>query len=102
MQNRERAARKNLSRSASNTKKKTPETKGEAVTKKVITATGKDWMEGLPAPAQRALTGAGITTLKKLSSFTAADLLALHGFGPSSIPKVRELLYAKGWKLKGD
>jgi hypothetical protein len=50
----------------------------------------------LVAPARRALEGAGIKTLAQLSRRTEAELLALHGFGPSSLPKLRAALAERG------
>lgn len=46
----------------------------------------------LGAPALRALANAGITRLKDLTHWTEADLLRLHGIGPSAIPKLRQAL----------
>jgi len=46
----------------------------------------------LTAPARRALEGAGITSLKKLSTYTEAEILALHGMGPTTMPKLRKAL----------
>jgi hypothetical protein len=37
------------------------------------------------APARRALEGANLTTLAKLSKKSEAQLLALHGMGPNAI-----------------
>lgn len=54
----------------------------------------------LGAPARRALDNAGITTLKKLSTYTEEQLLALHGMGPSSIPKLKIELKKEGLKFK--
>lgn len=47
------------------------------------------FMDGLGAPARRALEGAGITTLAKLARTPEAQLLKLHGMGPASIPKLQ-------------
>lgn len=55
----------------------------------------------LPAPACRALAGIGVKTLKQLTRYSAADLLELHGMGPSSIPKINAALKKSGMKLKG-
>jgi hypothetical protein len=52
------------------------------------------------APARRALEGAGITTLSKLSRQTESSLLQLHGIGPSALPKLKAALAAKGLSLK--
>jgi len=48
----------------------------------------------LSAPAQRALQIAGINDLKKLSKYTAEEILSLHGIGPGSIPKLKKALIA--------
>jgi uncharacterized protein YdhG (YjbR/CyaY superfamily) len=53
-------------------------------------------MAKLSAPAQRALEGAGIRTIGDLSARTEVELLALHGFGPSSIQTLRKELAAAG------
>ena len=50
----------------------------------------------LAAPARRALENKGINTLRQLSNFSEKELLALHGLGPGSIPKLRERLLAEG------
>lgn len=49
----------------------------------------------LGAPAVRALMNAKITTLTKLATYTEKEILALHGMGPSSIPKLRAALKKK-------
>ena len=54
----------------------------------------------LGAPARRALESNGITTLQKLSEFTEAELLKLHGLGPSTIPKLRTALRNAGLNFK--
>ncbi len=46
----------------------------------------------LGAPARRALEGQGITTLKKLSTFSKKEILALHGMGPASLPILENAL----------
>lgn len=50
----------------------------------------------LAAPARRALENAGIKTLRQLAQKSEADILKLHGMGPSSIPKLRTALQAEG------
>ena len=52
------------------------------------------------APAQRALEGAGITSLKQLTKVTEAELSQLHGMGPNALGKLREALKAKGLSFK--
>lgn len=53
----------------------------------------------LPAPARRALENAGVTTLSRLAKLNERELLALHGMGPASLPKVEQLLSARGLRL---
>lgn len=62
----------------------------------------KPIFEGLSRPALGALAEAKITTLKKLAQKTERDLLALHGFGPASLPVIRKILKAKGLALKAE
>lgn len=50
----------------------------------------------LAAPARRALENAGIKTLQQLAQKCEADILNLHGMGPSSIPRLRDALKAEG------
>jgi uncharacterized protein YdhG (YjbR/CyaY superfamily) len=50
----------------------------------------------LVAPARRALEREGINTLLQLSKYSEGEILELHGMGPSTIPKLRSALKAKG------
>jgi HEAT repeat protein len=50
----------------------------------------------LPQPAQRALLAEGIRTPRDLARWRLADLLALHGIGPSAVPVLREALRQEG------
>jgi len=61
-----------------------------------------NFMSVLSAPARRALESEGIKTIKQLSKYSEKDLLALHGFGPSSIPKLKQVLVSEGLKLKNN
>ncbi|HTI61568.1 RNA polymerase alpha subunit C-terminal domain-containing protein [Mucilaginibacter sp.] len=54
----------------------------------------------LSAPAQRALRNSGILTPQQLATFTEKDVLKLHGVGPGSLPKLRELLKQQGLSFK--
>ncbi|MGF6846443.1 uncharacterized protein YdhG (YjbR/CyaY superfamily) [Chitinophaga sp. W3I9] len=56
----------------------------------------------LAAPARRALESKGIRTVQQLSKFSEADILALHGMGKSSLPKLRNALKEKGLSFKGE
>lgn len=51
---------------------------------------------GLSQPARRALTAAGVTTLEDLTRWREAELLALHGVGPSALKVLRPALAAAG------
>lgn len=50
----------------------------------------------LSAPAERALTGAGIKNLKQLSRFSEKQISELHGIGPNAIKELRRALKANG------
>ncbi len=54
------------------------------------------FMADLSAPTFRALQHEGLTTLKKLSTRTEKEVLALHGIGPASMPTLRSALKAAG------
>ncbi len=58
------------------------------------------FMQILSAPAMRALEQANIKTIKQLSKKTEQELLSLHGFGPSSIKKLKPILKEAGLSLK--
>ncbi|MCW7468653.1 helix-hairpin-helix domain-containing protein [Leptospira kanakyensis] len=60
-----------------------------------------NFLSFLGVPAQRALIRElGISKLEDLSRYTKKDLLRLHGFGPSSLPKLEAELTKRGiqWK----
>lgn len=57
-------------------------------------------MPSLAKPAQRALEAAGIKQLRDLTGWRAADLLALHGLGPSALERLRVALEARGLAFK--
>jgi len=52
------------------------------------------------APAMRALTAAGITTLRQLTRMSAEELSQLHGMGPNALGKLRAALEAQGLSFK--
>ncbi len=58
------------------------------------------FVEGLSAPARRALQAAGVTSVKALAKFREREILALHGMSSSSLPKLRAALQAAGLALK--
>ena len=56
----------------------------------------------LAAPAQRALAGAGLTSLQALSKVTEAEVKQLHGIGPNALQALRLSLAAKGLAFAGE
>jgi len=69
-----------------------------------VTAKRSDQSESdLPAklsqPAQRALAGAGIKSLKQLTRFNEAEIKKLHGIGPNAMKQLHEALTAKGYSF---
>jgi predicted RecB family nuclease len=56
----------------------------------------------LSAPARRALENNGIKTIKQLAKFSEAGIMAFHGMGKSSIPKLRDALKEQGLSFKND
>ncbi len=56
--------------------------------------------EKLGAPAKRALANARISSLAILAQHTEAEILALHGIGPGSLPALRAALQAAGLKFR--
>ena len=55
-----------------------------------------DFLSRLGGPARRTLENSGITTAQKLSTFTEKEILALHGMGSASLPKLRAALQEVG------
>ena len=56
----------------------------------------------LSAPARRALQNAGIRTLQQLSLWSEDRILALHGIGPASMPKLRQALKMEKLSFRHD
>jgi hypothetical protein len=54
------------------------------------------------APARRALEAAGIASAEVLSTWSEAEVLALHGMGPASLPALRAALKAAGLAFRKD
>ena len=62
-------------------------------------STGSDPNSDFPklaAPAQRALAGAGIHTLKQLSKYSEKQIKELHGIGPNAFKTLRAALKEQG------
>ena len=55
-----------------------------------------EWPRGLAAPAQRALSAAGLTRLEQVSKLREDEVRSLHGMGPSAIDMLRKALAARG------
>jgi hypothetical protein len=53
-------------------------------------------LPSIGAPATRALTAAGLTTLEAVAAVPERDLAALHGVGPIALAKLREALADHG------
>jgi hypothetical protein len=60
----------------------------------------RDVLPELVAPARRALIKQGIVSLSKLSRYSEIEILALHGIGPSSMPKLKLALKESGLAFK--
>jgi hypothetical protein len=56
----------------------------------------------LGAPAERALTNAGIRNLKQLTKFTEAEIKQLHGVGPNALGKLSQALAERGLSFAKD
>ena len=61
-----------------------------------------DELPKIGAPATRALAGIGVTEIRQLADHTAAELLALHGFGPRALRILQEALDEHGLSLRTD
>jgi len=66
-----------------------------------IDALAYGFPKGLSQPALRALLGAGITSLEKLTTIREADLHKLHGMGPKGVDLLRSALNARGQSFAG-
>ena len=53
-------------------------------------------LPAIGAPATRALTAAGITTLEAVAAVPEAELAAMHGVGPVALAKLRDALAEHG------
>lgn len=61
---------------------------------------GVGLLSTVAAPARRALQRIGVDTVQKLSNHSEREILALHGMGPDSLPKLREALRVAGLSFK--
>ncbi len=63
--------------------------------------TGGALMPKLSAPARRALEHAGYTRLSQFCDVTEAELLTLHGMGPTAVAALRAALEENGLSFAG-
>jgi hypothetical protein len=61
-----------------------------------VTSSPADLPRGIGAPATRALTAAGYTSLGQLAGVSERQLGALHGVGPKTLRILREALQERG------
>ena len=61
---------------------------------------GTGFLSIISSPARRALEREGINTLLHLSKYSEEELLRLHGMGPGSIPKLKNVLKGKGLSFR--
>ncbi|HYG14411.1 MAG TPA: DNA-directed RNA polymerase subunit alpha C-terminal domain-containing protein [Bacteroidia bacterium] len=54
----------------------------------------------LSAPARRALTNAGITSLKQLSGYTEVEIANLHGIGKNALDALKKAMADLGLPFK--
>ncbi len=62
--------------------------------------TSVDFLAELSGPAKRAMESNGIKTVKQLSKLSEKEVLAMHGIGKTSIPKLKKLLQNEGLTFK--
>lgn len=74
--------------------------KEDAAEKELLASPKVDWTAGLSTPARRALSAAGIKTAKQLAKHSEADILKLHGIGPTAIPRLKAALKEEGLTFK--
>ena len=60
------------------------------------------FLSSLSAPARRALESKGITTVAQLATFSAKEVISLHGVGKTTLPKLEAALAEKGMRFKKD
>ena len=67
-----------------------------------VVTTADDALPRIGAPATRALTAAGITTLTQVSGTTERELLAMHGVGPKAIRILCEAMSERGLRFAAE
>ncbi len=74
--------------------------RGESPRARPPRPTGTPLPRTIGAPATRALTTRGITSLEQLDDWTAERLSALHGVGPMAVDRLREAQAERGIELR--
>lgn len=64
--------------------------------KKQPPETEHDFPRGVARPAVRALASIGVTRLDQLTKVTEAELIELHGMGPTALAALRAALAVRG------
>lgn len=72
----------------------------QSLSKKSVKKDGIEFPFGIAAPAQRALTGAGIRSLKDLAKQREPDVEALHGMGPKALGILRAEMKRAGLSFR--
>lgn len=65
-----------------------------------IAPEGSDLPKAIGRPATQALLGAGLSTLDRVATRSADELLALHGVGPKALRILSEVLAERGSGLR--
>jgi len=61
-----------------------------------VTKRDAGFVDGLSAPARRALADAGYTRIEQFTKLSEAEVGRLHGMGPKGVELIRRALAAKG------
>ena len=72
------------------------ELKGTKIPEVTAKKETKEFPVKLAKPAQRALAGAGITTLKQAAKLSEEELSALHGIGQNAVQQIKKALSDQG------
>ena len=65
-------------------------------------ATGTQLPRDIGAPATAALREVGVTTLEQVTTYSAAELAAIHGVGPVAVSRLREAMAEQGTGFTGE
>lgn len=64
--------------------------------------TYSEFLDKLSNPAKGALMYEGIDSFEALAAMSRAEILAMHGMGPKSLPLIEECLAMVGKSLRAD